>query len=106
MMLRPLIGSLLILGLLAQTPERPGRWSRSLKAGDKFTLFQGQEVVVQAGDVGPDRALLVPEGASLPTRLQRVEGHWEVDPSAVIAGRKAAEAARQSSAQKNSARAK
>jgi hypothetical protein len=79
---------------------------RSLKAGDKFTLFQGQEVVVKAGDVGPDRALLVPEGASLPTRLQKVEGHWKVDPSAVIAGRKAAEAARQSAAPKNSAPAK
>ena len=32
---------------------------------------------------------------SLPTRLQKVEGHWKVDPSAVIAGRKAAEAAQE-----------
>ena len=46
--------------------------------------------------------LLLPEGASLPTRLQKVEGHWKVDPSAVIAGRKAAEAARRNAAQKNS----
>jgi len=79
---------------------------RSLKAGDKFALFQGQDVVVKAEDVGPDRALLVPAGASLPTRLQKVEGHWKVDPSAVIAGRKAAEAARRSAAQQNSAGAR
>jgi hypothetical protein len=75
---------------------------RSLKAGDKFTLPGGQVVVVKAEDVRPDRALLLPEGASLPTRLQKVEGHWKVDPSAVIAGRKAAEAARKSAAQQNS----
>jgi len=79
---------------------------RSLKAGDKFTLFQGQEVVVKAEEVGPDRALLLPEGASLPTRLQKVEGHWKVDPSAVIASRKAVEAARRSAAQKSSGGAK
>ena len=75
---------------------------RSLKAGDKFTLPQGQVVVVQAEDVGPDRALLLPEGASLPTRLRKVEGHWKVDPSAVIAGRKADEAARRKAEPKNS----
>jgi len=80
---------------LAQQPLR------SLKAGDKFTLPRGQAIVVKAEDVGPDRALLLPEGASLPTRLQKVEGHWKVDPSAVIAGRKAAEAARRNAAQKN-----
>jgi hypothetical protein len=61
---------------------------RRLKAGDKLTLPQGQAVVVKAEDVGPDRALLLPEGASLPTRLRKVEGHWKVDPIAVIAGRK------------------
>jgi len=75
---------------------------RSLKAGDKVTLPQGEDVVVKAEDVGPDRALLLPEGASLPTRLRKVEGHWKVDPSAVIAGRKASEAARRNAAQKNS----
>ena len=72
---------------------------RSLKAGDKLTLPRGQAVVVTAEDVGPDRALLLPEGASLPTRLRKLEGHWKVDPSAVIAGRKAAEAAQESRAE-------
>jgi hypothetical protein len=74
---------------------------RSLKPGDKFTLPRGEVVVVKAEDVGPDRALVLPEGASLPTRLHRVEGHWKVDPSPVIASRKAAEAARKNTAQKN-----
>ena len=79
---------------------------RSLKAGDKFTLPQGQVVVVKAEDVGADRALLLPQGASLPTRLQKVEGHWKVDPSGVIAGRKAAEAVRRKAEPKNSRRAR
>ena len=80
---------------------------RSLKAGVKFTLTQGQAVVVKAqDDVGPDRALLLPEGASLPTRLRKVEEHWKVDPSAVIAGHKAAEAARRKAEPKNSAEAR
>ncbi len=93
--------------LIKELEEKLGQQTfRSLKAGDKFTLFQGQEVVVKAADVGPERALLLPEGASLPTRLQKVGGHWKVDPSAVIAGRKAAEAARQSAPQPNSAGAK
>ena len=56
--------------------------------------------------MGPDRALLVPEGASLPTRLQKVEGHWKVDPSAVIASRKAAEASRRKAEPKNSGEAR
>ena len=79
---------------------------RSLKAGDTFTLPQGQAVVVKAQDVGPDRALLLPEGASLPTRLRKVEGHWKVDPSGVIASRKAAEAARRKAEPKNSGEAR
>ncbi len=69
------------------------RW-RNLKAGDRFALPDGTVKVVEAGEVGPDRALLLPEGASLPTHLQRVEGHWKVDASGIIAGRKAAEEAR------------
>ena len=75
---------------------------RSLKAGDKITLPGGQVVLVNAQDVGPDRALLLPEGASLPTRLHRIEGHWKVDPSAVIASRKAAESVRKTAAQQSS----
>ena len=59
--------------------------------------------MIKAEEVGPDRALVIPEGASLPTRVRMVEGHWKVDPSAVIASRKAAEAVRQSAEQKNSA---
>ena len=50
---------------------------RRLKAGDKLTLPQGQAVVVKAEDVGPDRALLLPEGASLPTRLRKVRDAME-----------------------------
>jgi hypothetical protein len=88
-----------VLKDLAEKLARPT--FRSLKPGDKFTLPRGEVVVVKAEDVGPDRALVLPEGASLPTRAHKVEGHWKVDPSAVIASRKAAEAAGKNAAQKN-----
>ncbi len=74
---------------------------RRLKAGDSITLPSGQPAVIKPEDVGPDQALLLPQGARLPTRLQRIKGHWKVDPSGVIAGRKASESARKSAAQKN-----
>jgi hypothetical protein len=91
-------------GVLKDLQEKLARPAfRSLKPGDRVTLPGGTVVVVKAEELGPDRALVIPEGASLPTRVRRVEGHWKVDPSAVIASRKAAEAARQSAEQINSA---
>ena len=51
-------------GLIQELKEKLAQQTfHSLKAGDKFTLPQGQAVVVKAEDVGPDRALLLPEGA-------------------------------------------
>ena len=89
-------------GVLKELKERLVQETfRSLKAGDTFTLARGQVVVVKPEDVGPDQALVLPQGASLPTRLQRFAGHWKVDPRGVIAGRKAAEAARKKSAQQS-----
>ncbi len=61
---------------------------RNLKAGDTFTLPGGQVAAVKADDMGPDEAFLLPEGANRPTRLQRVKGHWKVDPSGMIAAQK------------------
>jgi hypothetical protein len=117
MPLGSLAGCLLILGVLAQSPEQPDRWSTIRSAEDDFSAMlpsqastKTQDVSTPAGkveqemkaeDVGPDRALILPAGASLPTRVHKVEGHWKVDPSAVIASRKAAEAARRNAAQKN-----
>jgi len=66
---------------------------KRLKQGDRVTLPRGQVSVVGANEVGEDRALLLPAGAPMPTRLQKVSGHWKVSAEPIIAARKAAEAA-------------
>jgi hypothetical protein len=67
---------------------------RRLKAGERINLPRGRTMAVGAEEVGPDRAVLLPEGEPIPTRLQKVQGHWKVDARPIIAGRKAADAAR------------
>jgi hypothetical protein len=64
-----------------------------LKVGDLVKLPRNKSMVIRASEVGPDRAVLIGEDEPLPTRLRRVDGHWKVDPSPVIAGRKAAQKA-------------
>lgn len=67
---------------------------RRMKAGDRFTMPKGKTYAVPASQVGEDKAVLLPEGAPIPTRLQKVKGHWKVEADPIIAGRKAADAAR------------
>ena len=67
---------------------------RSLKPGDEFTLPRNRKMKVRPDEVGPDRAVLLPENAPIPNRVQKVDGRWRVDATPIIAGRKAAEAAR------------
>jgi hypothetical protein len=69
---------------------------KALKPGDRVDQRSGKPIVVARHEVGPDRAVLLPEGAPVPTRLQKVKGRWKVDARPMIAARKAAaEAARQ-----------
>jgi hypothetical protein len=68
-----------------------------LKPGDQIKLPQGRVAVVAPEEVTEDRAVLLPEGAPIPVRVQRIEGHWKVDARPAIAARKAAAAARQKS---------
>jgi hypothetical protein len=68
---------------------------RRLKAGDRIRGPQGVPVEVRKEDVGEDRALLLPEGAPEPVRLQRVEGRWKVDARPAISQRKQAATAPQ-----------
>lgn len=67
---------------------------RALKPGDEVTLPQGRKMTIGEAEVTDERAVLLPEGAPLPTRCRKVDGRWKVDASAIIAGRKAADAAR------------
>ncbi|MFO0891448.1 MAG: hypothetical protein U0790_20180 [Isosphaeraceae bacterium] len=80
-----------VAGMKAQLAKQP---VRRLKPGDRFSLPRGRSAVVGKDEVGPDRAVLIPEGAPLPTRLEKVQGRWKVDARPFIAGRKAADAAR------------
>jgi len=80
-----------IKGASAQIAKQP---IKRLKAGETITLARGRKVVVAPDDVGDDKAILLPQGAPIPTRLQRLKGRWKVDASPFIAGSKAADAAR------------
>jgi hypothetical protein len=75
----------------AQIAKQP---IKRLKAGETITLARGRKVVVAPDEVGDEKAILLPQGAPIPTRLQRLKGRWKVDASPFIAGRKAADAAR------------
>ena len=66
---------------------------KRLKEGEKVALPKGKQYVVAASEVGEDRAVLLPQGAPVPTRLQKVDGHWKVAADPFIAARKAADAA-------------
>jgi hypothetical protein len=80
---------------LAQIKDQIGKQRIGrLKPGDRFTLPGGRIVVVAPEEVGPDRAVLVPEGDPIPTRVQRVAGHWKVDARPLIVARRMADAAR------------
>jgi hypothetical protein len=75
----------------AQVARQP---IRALKPGEVISLPGNRKMTVQPEEVTADRAVLLPEGAPLPNRLQKVDGRWRVDATPIIAGRKAAESAR------------
>jgi hypothetical protein len=74
---------------LAKTPIK------RLKEGERVTLPGNRVYVVRPGEVGEDKAVLLPDRAPQPTRLQKIRGHWKVSAEPFIAARKAAAAARQ-----------
>ena len=66
---------------------------KRLKSGESVALPRGKQYIVAVSDVGEDRAVLLPQGAPVPTRLRKVDGHWKVAADPFIAARKAADAA-------------
>ena len=66
---------------------------RTLKVGDEVKLPGNRRVTVQPTEVTADRAVLLIEGASVPSRIWKVEGSWQVDARPVIEVCKAAHAA-------------
>ena len=53
-----------------------------------------RKITVQPEETEADRAVLLPEGAPVPTRMRQVKGRWKVDASPIVAARKAAAEAR------------
>jgi hypothetical protein len=71
------------------------RWKvERLAAGDRVDLGRGRIFVVKPEEVSDTRAVVKKEDDPIPTRCWKIDGVWKVDPRPIIAGRKAAEAAR------------
>ena len=69
---------------------------KRLKVGDRVALPGGRTMTVDESRVNENWRLLQLENDPLPWTLVNKEGEWKVDPSPIIAARKAAAAARQS----------
>ncbi len=67
---------------------------KRLKPGETIALTKNKPYIVSASEVGDDRAILLPQGSPVPTRLQRVKGRWKVAADPFIAARKAADVAK------------
>lgn len=63
-----------------------------LKPGDKFQTPDGKPIVVAEDWIGEDRAVLRMKGDPLAQRIYLVKGAWRVDPTPIIAARKAIDA--------------
>lgn len=92
-----------VAAMRAQLEKMP---IKVLKAGDTIKLPGNRTATVGAEEVGEDRAVLLPQGAPVPTRCRKVEGVWRVDAAPIIAGRKAADSARKAAQEKAKAKAK
>ena len=76
---------------------------KRLKPGESIALTRNKPYIVSASEVGEDRAIVLPQGSPVPTRLQRVKGHWKVAADPFIAARKAADLARKKAEAKKAA---
>jgi hypothetical protein len=64
------------------------------RPGEKFPLPGGRVVEIKPEEFAADRSVVVQEGAPLPNHVRKLEGRWRMDAAPVVAGRKAADAAR------------
>jgi hypothetical protein len=67
---------------------------KRLKAGDEVKLPNGQVLKIAPEEVTDTRAVILPPGPPLPLFAYRDNAEWKLDARPIIAGRKAAEAAR------------
>jgi hypothetical protein len=76
---------------------------KRLKAGDEVKLPNGQVLKVAPEEVTEDRAVILPQGPPLPLFAYRDKADWKLDARPIIAGRKAADAARRAAEAKKKA---
>ena len=65
-----------------------------LSAGDVITLPNGRKITIATSMVHKDRQQLTMPQNPIPYNIVRTDGQWRVDVAPIIAGRLAAEAAR------------
>jgi hypothetical protein len=75
----------------------------SLQPGETVALAGGRSFRVGRGDVGPDHVLLQTQEKQVPVLVVRIKGLWYVDPTSIIAARKATEKMEQDLAKKSGA---
>jgi hypothetical protein len=63
---------------------------RLLKAGEEVALADGRKYKARPEDVTPDRAVVLPQGASFPAVSRKVDGRWRIDAGPIIASMKGA----------------
>ncbi len=71
-----------------------------LKAGDEVKLLGGRVLKIAPEEVSENRAVLLPQGPPLPLFAYRFKEGWMLDARPIIAGRKAADAARRAAEKK------
>ena len=74
-------------GFKAQIASLP---VRVLKAGEEVTLPDGRRYKAKPEDVTPERAVVLPQGASFPALSRKVDGRWRIDAAPIIASMKGA----------------
>jgi hypothetical protein len=64
------------------------------RPGERFPLPNGQVIEIKAEEFDAENSVVVHEGAPTPVRVRKVDGRWKVNAAPIVAGRKAATAAR------------
>src|SRR5262249_6359984 len=80
----PAVPADVLARLKSQLEEKP---IRRLKVGDPVRMPNGESRVIQPDDVREGRVVLWPDGAPLPSRLEKVGAHWKVFARPFIAAR-------------------
>jgi hypothetical protein len=74
---------------------------RTLKPGEAVTLPSKRKLIIEPYEVTDELAVVMQDGARYPYSVKKVDGHWRVDVTPMIASRKAADAASKKAGKKS-----